>query len=92
MQWNIYKYFRILDSKIWYNHRTEKIIRKNKKNNRPDIMVKNYNRKICFLINNTAVQEYNKISKYKHMGIEIEKVWHHKTTTMSLIVKVLGMI
>ena len=31
---------------------------------------------------NKSVKEDNKISKYKGLKIEIEKMWHLKTTTM----------
>ena len=32
--------------------------------------------------NNISVKEYNKISKYENLEIEIEKMWHFKTTTL----------
>ena len=51
-------------------------------------MVKDYKRKICFPIDmsvptdyNISVKEYNKITEYKNLEIEIEKIWHLKTTT-----------
>ena len=54
-------------------------------------MFEDYERKICLLIdmsvptdNNISVKEYNKISKYKHMEIETEKMWHLKITTMEI--------
>ena len=59
---------------------------------RPDIVVKNYQRKIYLLIdmsgptdNNISVKEYNKTSKYIDLEIEIEKMWHLETTTMGQI-------
>ena len=42
--------------------------------------------------NNISVKEYNKISKYKDLDIEIEKMWHFITTTMSVIIEALCMI
>ena len=52
-----------------------------KNSNKPDIVVKNNKRNTCFLIdvsvstdNNISVKEYNKISKYKDLEIEIEKM------------------
>ena len=50
-------------------------------------MIKDYKRKKTFLLidmsvpndNNLSVKEYNKISKYKDLEIEIEKMWHLKT-------------
>ena len=67
--------------------------------NRPDFVVKDYKRKTCLLIdisvptdNNMSVTEYNKITKYKNLKIEIEKMWHLKTTTTPVIMGALGMI
>ena len=42
--------------------------------------------------NNISVKEYNKISKYKHMEIEIEKMRHFNPATVPVIVGALGMI
>ena len=53
------------------------------KSNRPDIVIKDYKRKICFLIDmpvptdsSISVKEYNEIRKFKELGIEIGKTWH----------------
>ena len=69
------------------------------KSHRLDIVFKDYKSKTCLLIdisvstdNNRSVIEYNKISKYKDMEIDIEKMWHLKTTIMPVIVWALGMI
>ena len=35
---------------------------------------------------NISVKIYDKISNYKDLEIEIKKMWHFKTTTVSLIV------
>ena len=50
------------------------------KSNRPNIVAKDYKRKICLLIDmfvptdyNILVKEYNEISKYKDLEIETEK-------------------
>ena len=50
------------------------------KDNRPDLVVKDYKRKTCFVIDmsvptdyNISVNGYNKISNYKVLEIEIEK-------------------
>ena len=66
---------------------------------RPDLVVKDYKKKICLLIdmsvltsNNISVKEYNKINKNRDLQIEIEKICHLKTNTMSVIVGALGMI
>ena len=39
-----------------------------------------------------SVQKYNKISKYKELGVEVEKMWHLKSITVLIVVKTLGMI
>ena len=36
--------------------------------------------------NNISVNEYNKITKYKDLEIEIEKIWHLKTNIMPVTV------
>ena len=41
--------------------------------------------------NKISVKKYM-ISKYKHIEIEIEKIWHLKTTTVPVLVGALGMI
>ena len=63
------------------------------KSNRQDIVVKGYNRKTCLLIdmsvptvNTILIKEYHKLSKYKDLEIEVEKMCHLKTTTMPVIV------
>ena len=69
------------------------------KNNRPEIVVKEYKRKTILptdvLVptdNNVSLKEYNKIDKYKDVEIEIEKMWHLKTTIVPVIMGALGMI
>ena len=42
--------------------------------------------------NKILVKEYDKISKYKYLEIEIEKMRRLKTTTVPVIMRVLGMI
>ena len=62
-------------------------------------MFKDFKRKICFPIdmsvptnNNISVKKYDKISKYKDLKIEVEKIWYLKTYTMPVILGALGMI
>ena len=62
-------------------------------------MDKDYIRKTYLLIdisvsidNRISVKEYNEISKYKDVEKEIEKMWHVKTNTMSVILGALSMI
>ena len=42
--------------------------------------------------NNISGKEYKKIRKYKDLAIETEKIWHLKTTTLSIIEGPLGRI
>ena len=74
------------------------LIKRGIKSNRRDIVVNDYKRKVCFLIDmavptdiNLSVKEYNKITKYKDLEIKIEKMWHLMTTTLPIIVGPIGM-
>ena len=69
------------------------------KSNRPDIIVKDYDTDICYLIDmtnpserNTAIQEIEKLSKYKDLEIEIVKMWHLKTVMVPVVIGALGLI
>ena len=42
--------------------------------------------------NNISIKEYNRISRYKDLKVEIEKIWHLKTATIPVVVGALGMI
>ena len=41
---------------------------------------------------NVSVAEFEKVSKYKDLEIEIEKLWHMKTVTIPVVIGVLDMI
>ncbi|XP_063591903.1 uncharacterized protein LOC134768991 [Penaeus indicus] len=67
--------------------------------NRPDIIIKDFKEKTCLLIDmsvpcdqNIAHKEFDKLSKYKDLQIEIQKMWSLKATTVPVIVGALGMI
>ena len=63
------------------------------------VQSKDNKRKVCLQIdmslptdNKISVKEYNKISEYKDLEIEILKMWHLETTTTPVILGVQGMI
>ena len=67
--------------------------------NRPDIVIKDHKSKTCLLIDmtiptdrNISVKEFDKLSKYKDLQIEIERMWHLKTTIVPVVVGALGMV
>lgn len=67
--------------------------------NRPDIVIKDRKNKQCFLIDmsvpsdrNVAAKTFEKLSKYKDLEIEVEKMWHLKTCTIPVVVGALGLI
>lgn len=67
--------------------------------NRPDIIVKNQKEKTCLLIDmacpadcNIATKEFEKLSKYKDLEIEIEKMWKLKTRIIPVVIGALGII
>ena len=67
--------------------------------NRPDIVVNNKNDKTCLLIDmttpldtNTLVKTTKKLTKYKDLEIEGERMWGLKTTTVPVVVGALSTI
>ena len=67
--------------------------------NRPDIVIKDHKSKTCLLIDmtiptdrNISVKEFDKLSKYKDLQTEIERMWHLKTTIVPVVVGALGMV
>ena len=39
-----------------------------------------------------SVAKFEKLSKYKDLEIEVEKLWHIKTVTIPVVIRTLGMI
>ena len=67
--------------------------------NRPDIVIKDKVKRSCQLIdmsvpndNNVSAKEFEKLSKYKDLEIEISKMWNVKTRTIPMIIGALGVI
>ena len=67
--------------------------------NRPDIVLKNKTDKTCLLIDmtipldtNTSVKTTEKLTKYKDLEIEVERMWGLKTTTVPVVMGALGTI
>ena len=67
--------------------------------NKPDIIIKNSTSRTCQLIDmcvpadvNVSLQEFDKLSKYKDLEIEITQMWHQKTITIPVVIGALGLI
>ena len=81
---------------LWdFGVQTDKTI----KANRPDIIIHDKINKQCTLIDvsiptdrNTSVKTFEKLSKYKELAIEVEKMWKIKTKTVPIIIGALGVV
>ena len=81
---------------LWdFSIRTDRTIQAN----RSDIVIKHKQNKTCKLIDmsvpsdsNISAKEFEKLSKYKDLEIEIAKMWKMKTETIPVTVGALGMI
>ena len=69
------------------------------KANRPDIVIKNKKEKNCLLIDmsiptekNTSVKVTERLSKYKDLEIEVQRMWGVKATTIPVVIGILGVI
>ena len=67
--------------------------------NRTDIVLKNKKDKTCLLIDmttpldiNTLFKTTEKLTKYKDLEIEVERMWGLKTTTVPVVMGALGTI
>ncbi len=69
------------------------------KANRPDIVIKDKKEKSCMLIDvaipsdrNTSVKVTEKLSKYKDLEIEVNRMWQMKTITIPVVIGALGLV
>nr|XP_027216708.1 uncharacterized protein LOC113809340 [Penaeus vannamei] len=69
------------------------------KANRPDIVVKDKKERTCLLIDmavpterNTSIKTTEKLSKYKDVDIEIERIWGTNTTTIPVAICALALV
>lgn len=67
--------------------------------NRPDIIIRNKKDKTCLLLDmsipcdlNTSIKVSEKLSKYKDLEIEINRMWGTKTETIPVVIGALGLI
>ena len=67
--------------------------------NRPDIIIKNHEERTCIMIEvvvvsdqNISLKEFQKLSKYKDLAIELTKMWKLKTKIIPVVIGALGMI
>ena len=63
------------------------------------ITIKNFEENTCIMIDvtvptykNISLKEFQKLSKYKDLEIEVTKMWKLKTKTIPIVIGVLGMI
>jgi len=68
-------------------------------NNKPDIIIRDNEKRTCMLIDvaisrdrNVIKKEAEKILKYKHLTIEIQRVWNIKTKVIPVIIGATGTI
>ena len=70
------------------------------KANGPDIVLQDKKERTSLLINiskfpterNTSLKTMEKLTKYKDLEIEIEKMWGMKTTTVSVVIGAFGLV
>ena len=69
------------------------------KANRPDIIIKDKQQMKCLLVDmaipserNTSIKVTEKLSKYKDLEIEINRMWKMRTETIPVVIGALGLI
>lgn len=114
IHWTICRHYKIETDNRWYKHVPNKVqdneqatiiwdmpvqTDKEIKANRPDIIVKDWAKNTCLLIDvsvpsdqNIVKKEVEKLSKYKDLEIEVFRMWGMKVKTVPIVVGALGMI
>jgi hypothetical protein len=71
----------------------------NNSNNKPDIIIRDNEKRTCMLIDvaisgdrNVIMKQAEKILKYKDLAIEIQRMWNVKTNVIPLIIGARGTI
>ena len=66
---------------------------------KPDIIIKVHKEKTPKLINfefpmdmNISVKEFEKLSKYKDLQIEVDRMWQFKTLIIPAVVRAFGLV
>ena len=67
--------------------------------NKPDIIIKDHKEKTCKLTDfpfpmhiNISAKEFEKLSKYKDLQIEVERMWQFKTSIIPVFVGASGLV
>jgi len=67
--------------------------------NRPDIIIKDIQNKTCYMIDmavpserNVSTKEVEKLSKYKDLEIEINRMWGMRTVVIPVVIGALGLV
>ena len=67
--------------------------------NRPDIIIKNHEERTCIMMDmavpydqNISLKEFQKLSLYKDLEIEVTKIWKLKTKIIPVVIGALEMI
>ena len=114
LHWRICQHYNAPYAEHWYEHHPEPVTEGNGVTilwdltihtdrsinaNRPEIVVKDCNKKTGLLIDmamssdrNFSLKKYEEISKCKDLEIEMQKMWHMKAIVIPLVVGALGMI
>jgi hypothetical protein len=114
VHWKVCKHYGLEAADRWYEHQTPPVIENDKvcvlwdfsihtdrtiKANRPDIVIRDKRKKMCWLLDisipndaNTSLKTFEKLAKYKDLDIELTKSWGVKVKTVPVIIGALGVI